>query len=109
MMLQGLYKVEFETARRKAVGIIFASDGKLRGGSSSYAYIGFYRQNGHQVSGEVTAKPHTHDPDRPSVFGIRDVRISFHGFEKDGFASVEGTAAEAPSLGFKAFLTRLSD
>ena len=39
-MLQGLYKVEFETPRRKAVGIIVASDGKLRGGSSAFAYVG---------------------------------------------------------------------
>ncbi len=37
-MLQGLYKVEFETPRGKAVGVIFASDSKLRGGSSAFAY-----------------------------------------------------------------------
>jgi hypothetical protein len=42
-MLQGLYKVEFETPRRKAVGVIFAENGKLHGGSSAFAYIGSYR------------------------------------------------------------------
>ena len=31
-MLKGLYKVEFETPRGKAVGVIFANDGKLHGG-----------------------------------------------------------------------------
>jgi hypothetical protein len=108
-MLEGLYKVEFETPRRKAVGIIFARDGKLHGGSSAFAYVGSYEQVGHKISGVVIAKQHTNDPDHPSVFGLNEVKIDFLGVEKDSFASVEGTAAEAPSLGFKAFLTRICD
>ena len=31
MLLKGLYKVEFETPRRKAVGVLFAENGKLLG------------------------------------------------------------------------------
>jgi hypothetical protein len=108
-MLQGLYKVEFETPRRKAVGIIFANDGKLHGGNSAFAYIGSFKQEGNTISGVVTGMRHTHDPNHPSVFGIDRVRIDFHGVEKGKFASVEGTAAEVPSLGFKALLTRISD
>jgi hypothetical protein len=108
-MLQGLYKVEFETPRRKAVGVIFAENGKLHGGSSAFAYIGSYQQAGHTITGVVSAKQHTDNPDHPSVIGMDNVRISFSGVEKDGFASVEGTAAEVPSLVFKAVLTRISE
>ena len=108
-MLEGLYKVEFETPRRKAVGIVFASDGKLRGGSSAFAYVGSYEQNGHKISGVVVARQHTNDPNHPSVFDLSEVKIDFRGVEKNNFASVEGTAAEAPSVVFKALLTRLSD
>jgi hypothetical protein len=108
-MLKGLYKVEFETPRRKAVGIIFANDGELHGGSSAFAYVGSYKQVGHKISGVVTAQPHTNDPDHPSVFGVDRVKIDFHGVEKGSFASVEGTAAETPSLEFKALLTRICD
>lgn len=108
-MLEGLYKVEFETPRRKAVGIIFASDGRLHGGSSSFAYVGSYEQEGHKISGVVVARQHTNDPHHPSIFDLNEVKIDFHGVEKNSFASVEGTAAEAPSVAFKAFLTRLSD
>jgi len=108
-MLNGLYKVEFETPRRKAVGIIFASNGKLRGGSSIFAYIGSYKQVGHRITGVVVAKQHTNDPRHPPIFDLSEVKIDFNGVEKDSFASVEGTAAEAPSVSFKAFLTRLSD
>lgn len=108
-MLQGLYKVEFETPRRKDVGVIFASDGKLHGGSSAFAYTGSYQQAGHTITGVVTTTQHTEDPNHPSVFGIDKVRINFQGVEKDGLASVEGTAAEAPALVFKALLTRIGD
>ncbi|HEX7855344.1 MAG TPA: GrlR family regulatory protein [Sphingobium sp.] len=108
-MLQGLYKVEFETPRRKAAGVIFANDGKLRGGSSAFAYVGSFQQTGYTITGVVTVTQHTNDPDHPSVFGINKVRIDFQGAEKDGLASVDGTAAEAPSLHFKAVLTRIGD
>ncbi len=108
-MLKGLYKIEFETPRRKAVGIIFASNGELRGGSSAFAYIGSYEQVGHKISGMVVARQHTNNPDIPPLFDLSEVRIDFRGVEKNDFAAVEGTAAEAPSVGFKAFLTRLSD
>lgn len=108
-MLEGLYKIEFETPRRKTVGIIFARDGKLHGGSSSFAYVGSYEQDGHKISGVVVARQHTHDPDHPPVFGLNEVKINFRGVEKNSFASVEGTAAEVPSVELKALLTRLSD
>ncbi|MBN8979159.1 MAG: hypothetical protein J0I08_22100 [Rhizobiales bacterium] len=108
-MLEGLYKIEFETPRRKAVGIIFAQDGKLHGGSSAFAFVGSYEQDGHKISGVVTARRHTDDPNHPSMFDLNEVKIGFRGVEKNSFASVEGTAAEAPSVDFKAFLTRLAD
>ncbi len=109
MMLKGLYKVEFETARRKAVGVIFARDGQLRGGSSAFAYIGSYEQDGGQIRGKIMSRRHTNDPNVPSVFGVDDVRVDFHGSSIGDFAQVEGTAAEAPALGFKAVLTRICD
>ena len=108
-MLQGLYKVEYETPRRKSVGIIFAGDGRLHGGNSTFAYVGSYRQTGNTISGVITTQRHTEDPDYKPVFGIDVVRIDFQGVEKGDYASNEGTAAEFPSLAFRALLTRISD
>lgn len=108
-MLKGLYKVEFETPRRKAVGVVFAADGQLRGGSSAFAYIGSYEQTGERIRGAITSRRHTVDPNLPSVFGFDEVRVNFHGSSIGDFAQVEGVAAEAPSLGFKAVLTRICD
>ncbi len=106
---RGLYKVEFETARGKASGVVHAENGKIRGGSSAFAYIGSYTQDGHSLAGKVSSKRHTPDADHPSVFGFDEVTIAFHGAVKGDFAICEGTAAEFPSLAFKAVLTRVAD
>lgn len=108
-MLRGLYKVEFETPRRKNIGVIYANDGALHGGSGTFAYVGTYEQDGNAISGIVTTKRHTENPDDPPVFGFNGVRITFRGVEKNGLASIEGTADEAPGMAFKALLTHLAD
>jgi hypothetical protein len=109
LMLKGLYKVEFETPRGKARGVVNAENGRIRGGSSAFAYIGSYTQDGHSISGKVSSIRHTQDPNLPSVFGFDEVRIEFHGAVKGDFAICEGTAAEFPSLAFKAVLTKVAD
>ncbi len=107
--LKGLYKVEFETPRGKALGVVHAEDGKIRGGSSAFVYIGSYTQDGHSITGKVSSKRHTADSSLPSVFGFDEVTIIFQGAVKGDFAICEGTAAEFPSLSFKAVLTRVAD
>ena len=109
MLLRGLYKVEFETPRRKGVGVLFAENGKLRGGSSAFAYVGSFQQHGQRISGAIKGRRHTNNPSIDSIFGLDEVRIEFHGSSIGDFAQVEGIAVESPALNFKAVLTRLSD
>jgi hypothetical protein len=108
-LLKGLYKVEFETPRGKAFGVIHAENGKIRGGSSAFAYVGSYTQDGHSLSGNVSSLRHTRDSEHPSVFGFDEVTIAFQGAVKGDYAICEGTAAEFPSLTFKAVLTRVAE
>ena len=108
-MFKGLYKVEFKTPRRKGVGIVYAADGKLRGGNSAFAYVGSYRENGTSITGVVSSVRHTNDPNHPSAFGLDRVTIECCGTAKGEFATFEGSAAETPSLAFKAVLTRIAD
>nr|WP_315838815.1 GrlR family regulatory protein [Bradyrhizobium prioritasuperba] len=109
MVFQGLYKIEFETPRGKASGVVHALDGRLRGGSSAFAYIGSYSQQGSTVIGDVSSRRHTVDANHPSVYPFDEVRISFSGVVNGDLAMCEGTAAEAPGLAFKALLTKLAD
>jgi hypothetical protein len=109
IMFKGLYKVEFKTPRRKAVGIVYAADGKLHGGSSAFAYIGSYKETGDTITATVSTMRHTDDPNYVSVFGFDRVTVDCQGSAKGEFATFEGTAAETPALGFKALLTRIAD
>ena len=109
IMFKGLYKVEFKTPRRKGAGVVYAADGKLHGGSSAFAYVGSYTENGNTITGVVCSMRHTNDPNHPSAFGFDKVRIECQGTAKGEFATFEGTATETPSLGFKAVLTRIAD
>jgi hypothetical protein len=108
-MFKGLYKVEFKTPRRKGVGIVYAADGILRGGNSAFAYVGSYKENGTSITGVVSSVRHTNDPNHPSAFGLDRVTIECRGTAKGEFATFEGSAAETPSLAFKAVLTRIAD
>jgi hypothetical protein len=100
---------EFETPRGKVAGVIFADGGKIRGGNSAFTYVGDFQQTGHAVVCTVAARRHTDNPRHPSRFGFDQVRLTLPGFEKDGFAALDGPVAEAPSLGCKAVLKRQCD
>jgi hypothetical protein len=108
-MFKGLYKVEFETPRGKALGVVNADGGKLRGGSSAFAYIGTFTEDGHSFSGSINSIRHTPDSTHPSVFGFDEVKVNLQGAAKGDYAVCEGTAPDFPSLAFKAVLTRLAD
>lgn len=108
--LEGFYRVEFETARKKSHGVVCLRDGRIRGGDSAFAYIGTYRQAGRTVSGTLRGIRHAPpDPSRLSVFGIDPVEVSFDGVAKDGYVSIEGVARETPSLSLRALLVRIED
>jgi hypothetical protein len=108
-MVTGLYKIEFETSMNRGVGVLYADNGRLHGGSSAFAYVGHYAQNGASVRGVISSIRHTADADLPAVFGFDNVHIAFNGETTDDVVICEGVAEEAPSVKFKALLTRVSD
>lgn len=108
-MITGLYKIEFETPLNKGVGVLYADNGRLHGGSSAFAYVGHYDRAGDCVRGVISSIRHTADADLPAVFGFDNVSIAFKGRMAHDVVICEGAAEEAPALQFKAFLTRVSD
>ncbi len=110
-ILKGFYAAEFKTARKKAHGVVMLCDGEIRGGDSSFAYIGSYTRVGHVVSGSLRGIRHAHsnDPDHVSIFGVDPVEVCFDGVAKEGYVTIEGAARETPSLSLRAVLTRIAD
>lgn len=108
-MREGLYKVEFHTVHGTGTGVVYATEGKLRGGNSAFAFIGNYvdRDGGIQV--KVTTQRHNPDAAFRPLFGNDNITLTLRGAEDGDMIDFEGTALQLPGVSFRAVLTRISD
>ena len=106
-MKEGLYKADFRTPLGSGAGVVFLRGGKLWGGDSSMRYTGTYSVEGGSLTASVDVKRHSSG--QLSVFGQDNVQISLKGKASDTEALVNGSAPQAPGVGFSASLTFLSD
>ena len=108
-MREGLYKVEFHTVHGTGTGVVYATEGKLRGGNSAFAFIGNYvdRPDGIQV--KILTQRHNPDPAFRPLFGADMITLTLKGSENGEMIDFEGTALQMPGVTFKAVLTRISD
>jgi hypothetical protein len=106
----GTYVVTFGTPAGQGGGVIILQDGKLRGGDGAMIYIGSYNepQPGH-IDADVRVETHTQWPGQTSVFGLPTVNIKLAGNISGGSGTVQGQAAEAPSVPFTAKIERFCD
>ena len=108
-MREGLYKVEFHTVHGTGTGVIYATNGKLRGGNSGFAFIGSYTDKGDGIHVKVSTKRHNHDPDLKPLFGTDMITLTLKGVESGDIVDFEGSALQLPGVAFKAVLTWISD
>lgn len=108
-MQEGLYKVEFHTVHGTGTGVIYAIDGKLRGGNSAFAFIGSYADKPDGIQVRVTTQRHNADPAFKPLFGTDMITLTLKGTEHGDMVDFEGTALQVPGVTFKAVLTRVSD
>jgi hypothetical protein len=106
---EGLYKVEFHTVHGTGTGVVYATEGKLRGGNSAFAFIGSYvtRDDGIQI--KVSTQRHNADPAFRPLFGNDMITLTLRGSQQGDMADFEGTALQVPGVAFRAVLTRISD
>ena len=108
-MQQGLYKVEFHTVHGTGTGVIYAINGKLRGGNSAFAFIGNYAARDDDIHVKVTTQRHNHDPAFKPLFGTDMITVTLKGADNGNMVDFEGTALQMPGVSFKATLTLISD
>jgi hypothetical protein len=106
---EGLYKVEFHTVHGTGTGVIYAIDGKLRGGNSAFAFIGNYTDKGDGIHAKVSTQRHNADPAFKPLFGTDMITLTLKGAQSGDMVDLEGTALQLPGVNFKAVLTRISD
>ena len=105
-MQEGLYKVEFHIVHGTGTGVIYAVNGKLRGGNSAFAFVGNYIDRSDGIQVRVTTQRHNPDPAFKPLFGTD--MITLKGADNGNMVDFEGTALQLPGVNFKAVLTRIS-
>lgn len=108
-MENGLYEIFFHTVHGTGSGVIYAIDGKLRGGNSAFTFTGNYHNKPDMISVKVSTRRFNPDPDLKSLFGFEGVTLSLTGQRNGDTVDFEGNALQKPGLLFKAQLTRVSD
>ena len=108
-MQEGLYKVDFHTIHCTGTGVIYAINGKLRGGNSAFALIGNYAARGDGIHVKVSTQRHNPDPAFKPLFGTDAITVMLKRTDNGDMVDFEGTALQLPGVNFKATLTRISD
>ncbi len=108
-MQEGLYKVEFHTVHGTGTGVIYAVDGKLRGGNSAFAFIGNYADKRDGIHVKISTQRHNPDPAFRPLFGTDMITLTLKGTDNGSMVDFEGTALQLPGVTFKAVLTRICD
>ena len=89
--------------------MIYAINGKLRGGNSAFAFIGNYTDNSDGIQVKVTTQRHNPDPAFRPLFGKDMITLTLKGADNGSMVDFEGTALQLPGVHFRAVLTRISD
>ena len=108
-MRAGLYKVQFHTVHGTGSGVIYAIDGKLRGGNSAFAFVGSYSGQGDSILVRIATERHNDDPAFKPLFGADRITLTLRGRDNGQMIDFEGSALQLPGVAFKATLTRITD
>ncbi|MFB9264079.1 hypothetical protein ACFFWD_13000 [Bradyrhizobium erythrophlei] len=108
-MRDGLYRVEYHTVHGTGTGVVYATDGKLRGGNSAFAFVGSYADRNDGIHAKISTQRHNPDPAFRSLFGIDRITLTLKGTNNGDMVDLEGEALQMPGVDFKAVLTRIAD
>ncbi|MEP1573629.1 GrlR family regulatory protein [Roseibium album] len=108
-MQEGLYKALFQTQQGAGAGVVYLSEGTVRGGDSGMFYVGTYTLDGDQFTATVKVDTHTDTPGLLSTLGRDSATLVLAGSFNGDTVITKGTTPDVPGLTFQAILSRLSD
>jgi len=107
--MNGLYKIEIETAQGSARGIAVARNGRISGGDSAFAFAGSYRETGDDITAELSVLRHNDDAAYMQLFGTDEFTLPLKGRRQGEHFVLEADTAQAAGIAFKADLTAISE
>jgi hypothetical protein len=108
-MLNGLYKIEIETAQGSGRGVAVARDGQISGGNSAFAFVGRYRETGDDIVAEISVLRHNDDATFKRLFGADEFALPLRGKRQGEHFVLETDAAQATGIAFNAVMTAISE
>ena len=108
-MLDGLYKIEFETAQGSGRGVVVARDGQLSGGNSAFAFAGRYRETGDEIEAELSVLRHNDDATFARLFGADEFTLPLKGRLRDKHFVLEADTSRRSEIAFNAIMTSISE
>jgi hypothetical protein len=102
-------KVDFHTVHGTGCGVVYVTEGKMRGGNSAFAFIGTCTGEGDSIRVKISTERHNDDPCFKALFGLDRITLTLAGREHGDSAEFEGTALQLPGVAFRAVLSRISD
>jgi hypothetical protein len=106
---EGLDKVDFHTVHGTGCGVVYATEGKLRGGNSAFAFMGSYTGEGESIKVKISTDRYNADPTFRPLFGTDRITLTLSGREDGGMVEFEGSALQLPGIAFRAVLTWIAD
>jgi hypothetical protein len=89
--------------------VIYAINGKFRGGNSAFAFVGNYTDKADGIHVKISTQRHNADPAFRPLFGTDMITLTLKGADNGDMVDFEGTALQLPGVTFKAVLTRICD
>jgi hypothetical protein len=108
-MLNGLYKIEFETTRGSGRGVAVARDGKISGGNSAFAFFGRYRETGDEIEIGISVLRHNDHATYERLFGADEFTLPLKGKRQGEHFVLEADASQSTAIAFKSVLTAISE
>jgi hypothetical protein len=108
-MLNGLYKIEFETAQGSGRGIAVARDGRICGGNSAFAFAGSYRETGDEIAADISILRHNNDVVFKELFGADEFTLALKGKRQGEQFVLQGDASQGSGIAFNAVMTVISE
>jgi hypothetical protein len=108
LITEGKYSVWFRTSVGEGAGVVeFGLNGELRGGDTTFSYLGNWEQDGERFKAAISAKRTAPGP--PGVFGMDEIDIIVSGRSDDDGVSVScvGFAKQSPGLKLEVMLIRI--
>ena len=110
-MIEGLFKVDFETPIGSGSGAVVLRNGIVEGGDSMMAYRGTYTfdQTNQRFVAQIDTFEHTPVVGMSSVLGNSKAKIKVWGTftAKGDYASLEGVTEDASKVPFKGNLSAI--